>query len=152
MRFLYSSGATRCVFVTTKTRVAPQKHLSIPRLELQAAVSSVRLSTMAVKEHEYVIESVYFWIDSSTVLQWIQGSSKRHPSFITNRVGDILDVSEPFQWSHCPGKLNPANDGSRGLPVVAINRESMTEWAGLSPPTGRTMAMGDFQAQLDFLL
>ena len=67
LRFFYSSGAKRCVFVTSKTRVAPQKHLSIPRRELQAAVSSVRLSTMVVKEHEYVNE-----IDSSTVLQWIQ--------------------------------------------------------------------------------
>ena len=98
--------------------------MSIPRLELQAAVLSARLSTVVIKEHDYRIDSTYLWTDSSTVFQWIRGESKRHPAFIANRVGEILDTTETSQWNHCPGALNPADDGSRGLPVTAITSES----------------------------
>ena len=99
-------------------RVAPKKPLSTPRLELQAAVLSARLSTVIIKEHDYRIDSTYLWTDSSTVFQWI------HCAFIANQVGEILDTTEPSQWNHCPGALNPADDGSRGLPVTAITSES----------------------------
>ena len=123
-RFSYANGSVKCAFVTAKTRVAPKKPLSIPRLELQAAVLSARLSTVVIKEHDYRIDSTYLWTDSSTVFQWIRGESKRHPAFIANRVGEILDTTEPSQWNHCPGALNTADDGSRGLPVTAITLES----------------------------
>ena len=123
-RFCYASGAVRCAFVTAKTRVAPKKPLSIPRLELQAAVLSARLATVVIKEHDYIIDSTYYWTDSSTVFQWIRGVSKRHPAFIANRIGEILDSTEPNHWNHCPGQLNPADDGSRGLPVSSITSGS----------------------------
>ena len=124
-RFSYASGVVRCAFVTAKTRVAPKKPLSIPRLELQAAVLSARLSAVMIKGHDYNINSVYFWTDSSTVFQWIHGESKRHPAFIANRIGEILDTTEPSQWNHCPGPLNPADDGSRGLSVKSIAAENL---------------------------
>lgn len=122
--FSYPNGSVKCAFVTAKTRVAPKKPLSIPKLELQAAVLSARLSTVVIKEHDYRIDSTYLWTDSSTVFQWIRGESKRHPAIIANRVGEILDTAEPSQWNHCPCALNPGDDGSRGLPVTAITSES----------------------------
>ena len=96
------------------------KLLSIPRLELQAAVLSVRLAIMIQKEHDYEISSTHYWSDSSAVIGQIRGESKRHPAFTANRLSEILDASEPQQWRHCPGKLNPADDGSRGLKADAI--------------------------------
>ena len=104
--------------------MAPKKSLSIRKLELQAAVLSARLSLVVIKEHDYVIDSTYFWTDSSTVFQWIRGVSKRHPAFIANRIGEILDSTDPCEWNHCPGLLNPADDGSRGLPVTSITSSS----------------------------
>ena len=124
LRFCFASGAVKCAFVMAKTRVAPMKPLSIPKLELQAAVLSARLSLVVIKEHDYIIDSTYFWTDSSTVFQWIRGVSKRHPAFIANRIGEILDSTDPCQWNHCPGPLNPADDGSRGLPVTPITSGS----------------------------
>ena len=53
-------------FVIGKCRVAPMRHLSIPRLELQAAVMAVRLKEQIVKEHETKIHSCNFWTDSTT--------------------------------------------------------------------------------------
>ncbi|XP_068692552.1 uncharacterized protein [Montipora foliosa] len=124
LRFCYANGAVKCAFVMAKTRVAPKKPLSIPKLELQAAVLSTRLSLVVVKEHDYIIDSTYFWTDSNTVFQWILGVSKRHPAFFANRIGEILDSSDPCQWNHCPGLLNPADDGSRGLLVTSITSGS----------------------------
>ena len=123
-RFRYANGSVKCAFVTAKTRVAPKTPLNIPRLELQAAVLSAKLSTVIIKEHDYRIDSTYLWADSSTVFQWILGESKRHPAFIANRVGEILNTTEGSQWNHCPGPVNPADDGSRGLPVTAITSAS----------------------------
>ena len=119
-RFEYPGGERQCAFVAAKTRVAPVKPLSIPRLELQAAVLSVRLAIMIQKEHDYEISSTHYWSDSSAVIGQIRGESKRHPAFTANRLSEILDASEPQQWCHCPGKLNSADDGSRGLKADAI--------------------------------
>ena len=55
-------------FVIGKCRVAPMRHLSIPRQKLQAAVMAVRLKEQIVKEHEMKINSSSFWSDSTTVL------------------------------------------------------------------------------------
>ena len=88
LRFKYEDGSVKCVFVIAKTRVAPTKKLSIPRLELQAAVLCVRIMRLAsviIKEHDYKFSSIHFWSDSATVLHWIRGVSTRHPSFIVNR-------------------------------------------------------------------
>ena len=84
LRFCYASGAVKCAFVMAKTRVAPKKPLSMPKRELHTAVLSATLSLVVIKEHDYIIDSTYFWTDSSTVFQWICGLSKRHPVFIAN--------------------------------------------------------------------
>ena len=55
-RFSYASDAVRCAFVTAKTRVSPKKPLSIPRLKLQVAVLSARVSAVVIKEHDYIID------------------------------------------------------------------------------------------------
>ena len=46
------------------------KHTKHTKLELQAAVLNARLSLVVIKEHDYIIDSTYFWTDSSIVFQW----------------------------------------------------------------------------------
>ena len=58
----YSADLT---FVIGKCRVAPMRHLSIQRFELQAAVMAVRLKEQIVKEHEMKLNSCSFWSDSN---------------------------------------------------------------------------------------
>ena len=83
-RFEYPGGQRQCAFVAAKTRVAPVKPLSVPKLELQAAVLNVRLASMIQKENDYEISTIWFWSDSSAVIGQIRGPSKRHPAFIAN--------------------------------------------------------------------
>ncbi|XP_028408638.1 uncharacterized protein LOC114531183 [Dendronephthya gigantea] len=124
LRFKYQDGTMKCVFVTAKTRVAPTKKLSIPRLELQAAVLCMRVASVIIKEHDYTFSAMHFWSDSTTVLHWICGTSTRHPSFIANRITEILDATEVNQWHYCPTKLNLADDGTHGLPVSSLTTSS----------------------------
>ena len=107
-------------FVIGKCRVAPMRHLSIPRLELQAAVIAVMLKEQIVEEHEIQINSCSFWSDSNTVLQWIHSFHRKQQVFVANR--DTADVS---QWKHVSGINNPADIGTRAINLEELKR---SEW------------------------
>ena len=83
----------------------------------------VRLLGTVRKEQTYKIESYHLWSDSSTVLQWIRSPSRRHPTFIANRVAEIQDSTNTSQRRHVPGRLNVADDGSRGIHAVELHPE-----------------------------
>ena len=108
-------------FVIGKCRVAPMRHLSMPRLELHAAVMAVRLKEQIVKEHEMKINSCSFW----TVLQWIHSSHRKQQKIVANRVAEILDTTDVSQWKHVSGINNPADIGTRAINIVELKR---SEW------------------------
>lgn len=99
--------------IAAKTRVSPLKVLSIPRLELQAAVMGVRLTDMIKQELELVIQDVIYWTDSSTVLKWIRSDAKDFKHFVAHRLGEILELSDVSQWRWVPTKENVADDATR---------------------------------------
>ena len=112
-------------FVIGKCRVAPMRNLSIPRLELQAAVMAVRSKEQIVKEHEMRISSCSFWSDSTTVLQWIHSSHRKQQVFVANRVAEILDTTDVSQGKHVSGINNPADIGTRAINIEELKR---SEW------------------------
>ena len=112
-------------FVIGKCRVAPMRHLSIPRLEQQAAVMAVRLKEQIVKEHEMKISSCGFWSNSTTLIQWIHSSHRKQQVFVANRVAEILDTTDVSQWKHVSGINNPADIGTRAINIEELNR---SEW------------------------
>ncbi|XP_043215496.1 uncharacterized protein LOC122378464 [Amphibalanus amphitrite] len=114
------TGKVTCSFVMCRTRVAPLRKLSIVRLELQAAVLAVRLASTVSQELSPQPHRTFFWSDSMVVLQYLASSSRRFHTFVANRIAEVQDSSEPSQWHHVPGKLNPADDCSRGLPEAAL--------------------------------
>ena len=88
--------------------------ITIPRLELQAATLSVRIFQVCREELTYKIDRVVFWTDSQTTLQYIKNESKRFHNYVADRIAEIREITKPDQQRHCPGKLNPADDASRG--------------------------------------
>jgi hypothetical protein len=115
LRYVTSTGRIGCAFVVGRSRCAPVKTLSIPRLELQAATLAVRVY-LSLKEHLTLnIDKVTFWSDSQTTLQYIKNEDRRFLVYVANRVAEIREATDPGQWRHCPGPLNPADDASRGL-------------------------------------
>ena len=109
-------------FVIGKSWAAPMRHLSIPRLELQAAVMAVRLKEQIVKEHEMKIDSCSFWSNSTTVLLWIHSSHPKEQVFVTNRVAEIQDTTDFSQLIHVSSMKNPADIGTRAINIEELKR------------------------------
>ena len=84
-----SRGRIHCSFIVGKARVAPIKAVSIPKLELTAAVVSVRLEQLVRKELCLINCKFFFWTDATAVLQVIKNASKRFPIFVANRIAII---------------------------------------------------------------
>ena len=115
LRFVYAYRTVRCSFLVGRSRSSPGRPISIPRLELQAATLSVKMYIMLADELTYKMSKTTFWADSQMTLQYIKNESKLFQTYVANRVAEIREVTSPDQWRHCPGKVNPANDASRGL-------------------------------------
>lgn len=111
------NGEIHCAFLLGKSRLAPLKRMTIPRLELSAATLAARLDAMLRKELEIKIDKSLFWTDSTATLRYISNETRRFHTFVANRVGVILDCSSRHQWRYVPTQLNPADDASRGLAV-----------------------------------
>ncbi|GBN94576.1 hypothetical protein AVEN_251192-1, partial [Araneus ventricosus] len=132
---LYLRGVTRngkiiVNFLCSKSRVAPLKSLTLPRLELLGCLLSARLAEQVSKCLKFEA-SCYFWTDSSICTYWIKGKADDYKPFVKNRVKEIQRLSERGNWSHCPGKENPADLLSRGIPASNLAKSSLW-WHG--PP------------------
>ena len=102
-------------FVMGKTRVAPIKTTTIPKLELQAALHASRIKVSIIEEHDFTINQVFMWSDSSTVIECLNAFEKKQQFFVANRIGEILENTKLGEWNHIPGAQNPADFGTRGM-------------------------------------
>ena len=102
-------------FVMAKEGIALISVLIIPRLELEAAVLSVRLAKSIKKELRIRISSTEYYSDSRIVLHQLQSSHLERPIFVKNRMNEILRHSTPEEWFFVQGEDNPADDCTRGL-------------------------------------
>ena len=80
-RHLYEDGTVSCCLVASKSRVAPLQAVSIPRLELMAAVVGLncKLSQAVSQELGIKKEEWIFWSDSMDVMYWIRWQSRSWP-------------------------------------------------------------------------
>lgn len=117
LRQVNDRNEVTCSLVMGKSRVAPLKHVTIPRLELTAATVSVKISSFLRRELDFVKIKETFWTDSQVVLGYINNSARRFHVFVANRVQQIQDATSPSQWHHVRSEENPADDASRGISV-----------------------------------
>ena len=104
-----------CVsFIMAKSRVAPLKATTLPRLELMAAVVGARITRFIMTSLKLESTSTYIWTDSQIVLYWIH-SSKKLPPFIAHRIREIHQLIPTAIWKYCPTNSNPADLPTRGL-------------------------------------
>ena len=83
-----------------KSRVAPLKFMTIPRLELCAALMAVRLMSTMSNVLKIPIDRVFLWSDSITLLSWIKSTNFRFHVYVGNRIGEILESSHLEQWNY----------------------------------------------------
>lgn len=110
---IVESGAPRCSLVAAKTKVAPLKPLSIPRLELQAAMIGSRLINSLCTSLNLQIKQRFLWVDSSTVLAWLRSDSRRYHPFVAFRIGEILSLTTVNEWHKIRSKRNVADEATK---------------------------------------
>ena len=120
-------------FVKARAKAVPLKQISIPKLELQAAVLGCRLLQFVCKQLTIPVTSRHLWSDREAVLAWIKNKDKVK-TFIANRVQEIRNNTDVSKWQHISGKLNPADHVSRGIPACDLNVFWLTPPAFLSDP------------------
>ena len=104
-----SRGLVNCNLVVAKSSVAPISALSVPRLELLAALKGCELVTIVCEAIKIDISEVVFWTDSLDVLGWIMNRSRVFKSFVADKLGKIHRCSRPDQWKYVDSKSNPAH-------------------------------------------
>ena len=114
-------GLIHSLFLCGKARVTPPKAKSIPRIELIAAVLSVKADKWLCSKLDFSECQSIFWSDSSAVRS-IQNKSKRFETFVANQLAKIHRHIVLLQWRHVNSKLNIKDNASQGLSVAQLLR------------------------------
>jgi len=122
-RHEYDDGTVSIQLVAAKSRLAPVKAVSIPRLELMGALTGQRLTKKVCLALNLSLDKVTYWVDSDNVGFWIQGQSRNYKPFVAHRVGEIHEESNPDQWRYVSTKVNPADKATRGLSADELSTD-----------------------------
>ena len=117
-----TNGQRSSSFVASKTRVAPLKTLTIPRLELLSSSLLARLISNVSEDlsSRVNLDEPRCYTDSQVTFYWIKGTGRDWKPFVQNRVQEIRKLVPVNCWSHCSGKENPADIPSRGLTPLEL--------------------------------
>ncbi|UYV74106.1 hypothetical protein LAZ67_11002128 [Cordylochernes scorpioides] len=138
-------GGVHLSLLWSKSRLAPTKRVTIPRLELLACVLGARL----VKSISTALTNscpVTLWTDSSTVMAWLKRKNEWNV-FVRNRVQEIRDTVNNENWKFVYGKFNPADLPSRGCSIVQF--VSTNWWEGPEWLKGEKESWPSFEPTID---
>jgi len=111
-------------FIMAKSRVAPLKHLTLPKLELMAALTTAKLCNFALEPLSSSM-TTYFWTDCQIVLYWLMGE-KWNNVFAAHLVSEVLAITGTDLWHFCPTEDNPTDLLTRG--ITSSQLETSTLW------------------------
>lgn len=115
LRSISSGGNVSCNLLCAKTKVAPLKLLTIPKLELSAAVVLTKLMEKVKVALDIKIDSITYWTDSQIVLSWLKSEPYRLNTYVANRVVLIQSFTSITQWQYVSTHENPSDLLSRGV-------------------------------------
>ena len=120
---VYIQHGNEVSFVMAKTRVAPLSKLTLPKLELMAALVATRLTKFVTESLNsfYPQMLVHLWSDSQIVLHWIGSQKKQKLKFVSHRIQEITQTFPSTVWNYCPTGDNPADLLTRGMDSDVLN-------------------------------
>lgn len=130
-RVLPTNGPISVTLFCAKTRVAPLKVISLPKLELCGAVLLANMVTNTLSQLNLPDYASYFWTDSSIVLAWFNKPPTSWNTFVANRVSTVIDTIGVDNWNHVSSHDNPADVASRGCDPMQLRSDSLW-WNGPS--------------------
>ena len=131
LRVVDEAGRISSHLVMSKTKVTPKHPVTVPRLELTAAVMSMKTSRFLRNELDIEDLSEFYWTDSRVVLGYIHNEARRFHVFVANRIQQIREHTSPTQWRYVKSEENPADLASRGLSVREL-KDNKLWWSGPS--------------------
>ncbi|GFX59476.1 integrase catalytic domain-containing protein [Trichonephila clavipes] len=115
LRCINTSGEISVSLLCSKSKVAPLKNITIPRLELCGAVLLSKLLKRTLDAFKVNISQIYLWTDSSIILALIKKPLAQLKTFVRNRVSIIHELTESDSWKHVNSENNHADILSRGI-------------------------------------
>ena len=129
VRAEYPDGSVKVTLAFAKARTAPIKKVTIPKLELRGAALGVKVSTVVGDALNIPVKQHTFWTDSQNVLYWVRSHSRDFKIDVANKISEIQAATDGGQWRHVPGKINPADKGTRGMKALVL-AEDQSWWGG----------------------
>lgn len=117
VRFISFDGSSRTTtqLFASKTRVSPVDRVTIPRLELSAALIGARLGAKIKKAVKFAFERVIYLSDSKVVLGMLKNSKSLLKEYVGVRVHEIRSLSDVDDWAWVPSAENVADIGTKGV-------------------------------------
>lgn len=131
LKVVSKSGEVTINLLIGKSRVAPLTSLSVPRLELSAAVLLAQLIQFVRDSLAIDTLPCFCWTDSMIVLAWLKQHPSRWKTFVAHRVADVQARLPNVEWRHVSTEHNSADCASCGLLGNEIRSHSLW-WQGPS--------------------
>ena len=146
---LMESGDFRSIsLVMAKSRVAPLKSQTLPRLELMAGLVLARLITHVRQQLNLPVSTpLHCFSDAKITLSWIKGDPERWVTFVRNRVKEIHKLTPPDCWHYVPSAKNPADLLTRGISAQDLVASQL--WLHGPPELLDDVTLGDVSIPTD---
>lgn len=128
-RIEFTDGTIKISLISGKTKVAPIKVISTPKLELCGCVLLSSLATKIAKAFGLKELDTYLYSDSTVCLAWITSHPNHWNVFVANRITEIQQLTNTQSWNFVDTNHNPADCASRGV-SPAILKQHPLWWHG----------------------